>query len=104
MVHMSDMQVLLLEYKTFYIANQALTFPHRFAAVFFAISALRSGVAGSSRRAALAHLLGNGREVMRVGSPHAGRGGTEPFRGRFERIGVPHSGRRSNRPGRCRRR
>jgi hypothetical protein len=21
---------------------------------------------------------------MRVGSPHAGRGGTEPFRGRFE--------------------
>jgi hypothetical protein len=44
MVHMSDIQVLLLEYKTFYIANQALTFPHRFAAVFFAISALRSGV------------------------------------------------------------
>jgi hypothetical protein len=44
MVHMSDIQVLLLEwqYRTFCI--QALTFPHRFAAVFFAISALRSGV------------------------------------------------------------
>jgi hypothetical protein len=102
---MSDIQVLLLEYKTFYIANQALTFPPPLCCRL--LRDLRPSLrrhAGSSRRAALAHLLGNGREVMRVGSPHAGRGGTEPFRGRFERIGVPHSGRRSNRPGRCRRR
>jgi hypothetical protein len=43
MVHMSDIQVLLLEYKHSILPIRRLL-SHGFAAAFFAISALRSGV------------------------------------------------------------